>query len=358
MKINGYPKCEPDECFSSWMYRASIKQHLPRPVHVDEIKKFFDYERDYDFSVLGLVKVAARYSLDANLLVWYFRPRCMWILPYLERQVYCIECLKSDIAAGGLPYWRKSWCYLYAPICPVHKVVLLRMGQLDFKFDKAWSAFSKTTEWSRHDESVRNLQFPLVYNSIGTKVIHFALKAQRLIERAHKEKRVAINGSQLKFDSVDILSLCAFVFNHVLYPCRPGVYYGIGRYREFKMPRSRFPDQESAVRAGCEDCDVFVRVFALLLIGMILGGSPSQSLLDFADSFVLPFALEGADLRGIGGFFHALEIMDFHALASHQLCDSSEVFLRHIRLFLAGLSDHAPSFSYENIMKGRIAEGC
>ncbi len=357
MKIEGYPKCEPDECFSSWIYRASIKQQLPRPINVDEVMECFDYTQDYDFSVIGLARVAARYSFDVNQLVWYFRPKCMWVLPCRERQVYCLECLKSDIVAGGLPCWRKSWCYLYAPICPVHKIVLTRMDQLDLKFDKAWSAFSNSAEWSRYDESCRNLQSPLVYNSIGSKAIRFALKAQDLIMRAHKYKRVGIYGSQIKFDSVDVLNFCAFVFNHVLYPRRPGVYYGIGRYREYKMPLSRFPDQDSALRAGCEDCDVFARVFALLLIGLILGVSPSQSLLGFTDSFVIPFTMQDADIRGIGELFHALWITDFRVLARHQLCDSSEAFLKHIRLFLVGLSKHVRSFSYENIMKGRFAEG-
>jgi hypothetical protein len=227
------------------------------------------------------------------------------------------------------------------------------MDQLDSNFDKAWSAFSNAAEWSRHDESCRNLQFPLVYNSINSKAIRFALKAQELIERAHKEERVQIYGAQVEFDSVDVLNFCAFVFNHVLYPRRPGVYYGIGRFREYKMPRSRFPDQESALRAGCEDCDVFARVFALLLIGLILGVSPSQSLLDFTDSFIVPFTMKNADIKGIGGFFHALRIDDFRLLARHQLCDSSEAFLRYIRLFLDGLSEHAPSFSYKNITKDR-----
>jgi hypothetical protein len=231
------------------------------------------------------------------------------------------------------------------------------MDQLDLKFDKAWSAFSNSAEWSRYDESCRNLQSPLVYNSIGSKAIRFALKAQDLIMRAHKYKRVGIYGSQIKFDSVDVLNFCAFVFNHVLYPRRPGVYYGIGRYREYKMPLSRFPDQDSALRAGCEDCDVFARVFALLLIGLILGVSPSQSLLDFTDSFVIPFTMQDADIRGIGELFHALWITDFRVLARHQLCDSSEAFLKHIRLFLVGLSKHVRSFSYEDIMKGRFAEG-
>lgn len=334
-----------------------MKQQLPCPIHVDEVMECFDYTQDYDFSVIGLAKVAARYSFDVNQLIWCFRPESMWILPCRERQVYCLECLKSDIAAGGLPCWRKSWCYLYAPICPVHRIVLTRMDQLDFKFDKAWSAFSNSDEWSQHDESCRNLQSPLVYNSIGSKAIRFALKAQDLIRRAHKEERVEIYGAQIKFDSVDVLNLCAFVFNHVLYPRRPGVYYGIGRYREYKMPLSRFPDQDSALRAACEDCDVFARVFALLLIGLILGVSPSQSLLDFTDSFVIPFTMQDVDIKGIGELFHALWIKDFQILARYQLCDSSEAFLRHIRLFLAGLSEHVRSFSYENIMQVRFAEG-
>lgn len=354
MKLKNYPVCAPDECFSSWAYRASMNRNLPGRLYVDRIVQCFGDEDDYDFSVSGLSRVAFKYSFEVNRLIWYFRPHCLWLLPYEKRQVYCFECLKSDISNGSLPWWRKSWCYLYCPICPLHRTVLRRMAQLDTDLGKAWWAFSKTAEWDRFDDNSRNIEWPLVYKSLGSDVIGLALKTQNIIALAHNNKTIAIRGGA-QLDSVDILSLCALVFNHVVYPRRPGVYYGIGRFREYRLPLSRFPDHRSAVKAGCEDCDVFPRIIALLLIGLILGAYPSECIgkLDIG----LPIYLRDGNLGSIGRCFAHSVSSDFRTLARHQLYDGSEAFLLHIQAFLDGISAHTSGFSYEAIMKDRIIKG-
>jgi hypothetical protein len=124
-----------DECFSSWLYRVSLRDACL----TDKIeKKFgftFSYSLDYvvpepildpDYGLVGLslASCCEALSIDQDFFKEKFFSSFTWIIPRPLRTSYCFECMRESVAICGLPICRKSWGVMQLPFCNKHKLLL------------------------------------------------------------------------------------------------------------------------------------------------------------------------------------------------------------------------------------------
>lgn len=296
MKIAGFPKAKYDECLSSWVWRCSQSRY---PTGMD-FQSFLREVDDPDFSFSELQAGLDRLGISQGEAQCFFDARSPWVFPWEQRSVFCPQCLGDDIAAGGLPYWRKSWSYLHCPICIEHNRLLVLFERYYPYFDKAWIAFSDDCIAPLNSSTRCRVPWKQPPSSLG--VISLALKIQKLLTTAHHKATIYFSACGTMCSSSEILRVSRFLFEYFLFPrlrvptgdgVARGMQYGVARVDE-RMTR------EQAKLYGCNDCDVFSRVTALILIGCVLRLVPVELFKRVRRSLRLFIHLESGAAYDIG----------------------------------------------------------
>lgn len=136
MKMQNYiqPTFIPDESFSSWMHRLSIKTTAQQEARRRfEILQFstspsLDWA-DPDFTLPELFEHEIRdvfgiKEFDAA----FFRAESSWIIPDNQSDYACQACLAASLLTHEKIVLRKSWRYVSYPVCPLHRELLTDFG--------------------------------------------------------------------------------------------------------------------------------------------------------------------------------------------------------------------------------------
>lgn len=348
MKFKYFPRVQFDETLSSWLYRSFHNTNLPRYQDFATLAK---YGEDYDFSVLVHWRTALTLGLDPVEVVRCFNAVTGWLLPWDERQTFCARCLDEDVANGRLPYWRKYWCYTHCPICFTHGQLLNRMNVTRGDFNRAWHSFCHSDDWARRNVNLRQKSTVLSYPNVNARSINMAIKVQRLIHHAHRTSTVRINNAVLP--SVDILNLCAFIFDHLLFPRTPGGNGGGARYRAPAVSKARIITKQSEFYMSFEDCDVFSRLVALLIVGLVLKIITAAEIQSVSDDLELPVSMCNGDLGSLVACFSGINGVSSRDIAANQLVHASKEFVIYLSDFYCALSKFSSMFLPERVLRDR-----
>lgn len=333
MKILTFSSIKYDECLSSWISRNSSN------FDPNNLIAFFEssIDIDFDFSSTSSLQLLNRAKLDTKRLEAIFRAHTNWTLSQDSRLAYCSECLKEDVASGGPPYWRKSWCYLHCPICIRHKSMLSLGEPFDFALDKTWGIFlgDCRAEWGRE---VKNI-VPWRQSNAAKRAILLALRVQRLLISAHRKRMIVLPGWSQPVNSNDFLCFSKFLFEEFLLPRGRGPHSdGIARLTQCGMPRlsSELTLQE-LINAGCSDCNAFCRITALVLIGCVFGLFPQERFVAARKSLELSAGVNCGSAFSIAR--HGIATPKAHAIDVVELLleSSSWEFKNRLSDFVAGL---------------------
>lgn len=149
MKLHTLPTPGVDETLSSWLFRCSFHRHTvditrlalsARPSQWWEGLELQYADPDTDFlSASKRIKLGGEH-IDPGLLKEYFCLHNGFVVDWRYRRFFCPDCIRSDVAGGHLPMWRKSWCYVSSTICRVHGRDLVVLSDASH-YSKAWNAF-------------------------------------------------------------------------------------------------------------------------------------------------------------------------------------------------------------------------
>lgn len=272
-----------DECLSSW---------VSRNCYVFESGELDGYlksgvDLDFDFSSPSTLRLLAKKNDRVCRLLPYFRASSTWLLPWENRLAYCLECMKEDVAAGGAPYWRKSWCYLHCPICVKHKQMLLLGNPLSVCLFKSWRTFFEECRGDISNDT--KCLSPWRQSTASEKAVRLALRVQCLLMSAHRSSTILLPGDRVPVNSNDFLCFSRFLFEEFLLPRSRGLCAdGVARLSQCGMPRqAREATWQDAINAGCSDCHAFCRIVALVLIGCVLKLFPISRFLSSRDGLEL-----------------------------------------------------------------------
>ncbi|WP_201192446.1 TniQ family protein [Pseudomonas fluorescens] len=138
-----------DEVFSSWAYRCSMHRRCSTfanaALHAEpdwtvngNITKTED--PDFSFENIFFHKACQALNIQVSSARYLFRPLSDDLVDWDRRVWFCPQCLRSDVQAGRMPAWRKSWCYDTFVFCSIHLIEPVRL-EARSGCEKAWDAF-------------------------------------------------------------------------------------------------------------------------------------------------------------------------------------------------------------------------
>ncbi|QEY62984.1 hypothetical protein FXN65_13200 [Metapseudomonas lalkuanensis] len=337
MKFRNFLRVQQDECLSSWVYRCSQSKKGQKFKILSDA--YIDSDPDFDLVAPFFTPDIASLGLDVALFQRCFQARSEWVLPWAERVVYCPACFHEDIAAGWLPYWRKGWCYLHAPICIKHRRLLAVAEHYNPFVDKAWIAFAEDCV-SPHDPDTR-CRLPWRHPPVSKEVVYLAAKAQRFLHAAHVYATVRlIDGVTLS--SAEVLKVSRFLLEYFLFPrLRPPKGDGVARGMQHSVGRiGERMTREQAKAVGCSDSDVFSRMTALILVGCVFGIVSAALFQSVARSLALTIYLERGGAYEIGCHGFTFLTMKEHREAVQFFENLSDVMKSRLSCFMRGLKDY------------------
>ncbi|WP_411960976.1 TniQ family protein [Pseudomonas mandelii] len=144
MKLKGYPRATPDETLTSWLFRCSLNKGC-RGMTQEMAETYYsldkDIDYDFDFSSGDFFALCHHLQGAPDLISAYFKPDTTLLLNTVFRLSYCPLCIREDIRNYGLPVWRKTWCYVRAPFCMRHRLLLVHLSD-PVPSIKSWCAFA------------------------------------------------------------------------------------------------------------------------------------------------------------------------------------------------------------------------
>jgi hypothetical protein len=132
-RILGVPKPLPDEIFSSWCWRTSLKTGLSLKALLAQygitVPSFWVDTGRVKIDVLRISSITMvepehilKLMFSSKSVIGETEFSCLTTEPLARRPIYryCLDCLKSD----QVPYLRKRWRLAHIHLCDIHKNVL------------------------------------------------------------------------------------------------------------------------------------------------------------------------------------------------------------------------------------------
>lgn len=126
-----------DELLSSWICRGlrlNNDRRFDRLLSLYYDRKIFDPDHQDSNAAIEIIsnifEQPQRYFRSMLPAVNY------WVTPLKHRNLYCSDCILSDIRKGQVPAYRKSWVYRWSIICPIHGTILETTGEIDIGTNK------------------------------------------------------------------------------------------------------------------------------------------------------------------------------------------------------------------------------
>ena len=282
MKYFGLPRAICDETYSSWLWRCS--EHNMSSLELRRLlRNYYDKKLrkgDPDFELAGeLVRgVTQRLKLPSESFKFFFESRTHHVLDPTSRFAHCPYCIRDDISDMRLPAWRKKWCYIAAPICPVHKC-LLAVKSSGCPFEKGWEAFSECAAYLKRVGKFSICSYPrFVYVrqvfgvpdymlpiDAGLTMQRWFLSLDRLERCWHRDKATFIDSTSLKH-------VC-YLFLQILLSCRsenrdPG--FARFAFNQGYEPINRqCMTYQECMSVGAASAVPYHRLVAMLIVGVV-----------------------------------------------------------------------------------------
>lgn len=272
MKISKLARAHDGECFSSWVYRMHVKKiHLSTYELLDPLP-----DPDFDPPDTICSSLCSGDDKNCQVIKLFFRAPSLWLLPWEKRVIFCSSCLREDIARGGLPYWRQSWCLLHAPVCSVHCQLLSVYKAAYLASDKAWLAFSADCNYPQ-EVAFRNRAIKprdargFNYNAPKAMLV-LALRVQRFLSASLKSSSIWLPSIRRHTETDWLILFANYLFEDFLFPrSHSQGTPGLARGHQFGLPRDVFHSADEAKLAALQEFDPYARVIALILIGRVFG---------------------------------------------------------------------------------------
>lgn len=335
MKISGLPAVKYDECLTSWLVRISetTDQRSILRYATSMVDPDFDVADEELLGHLSELGVNERVARDC------FGAQTAWLLPKENRAAYCFLCFQDDVAAGGAPYWRKSWCYLHCPMCIKHRELLVIADPFSITLQKSWIIFMDECN-GVYDRNTR-CNLPWKQPAAPLKARMLALKVQQFLASAHKANFVRIPGMDLVVNSEEVLAVTRLLLESLLFPrLRPNGGDGLARVVQSGLPReSGGISIEQARQEGCRDCHVYSRMVALILIGCVFKLFPLAHIRDIRWHIALSVLVSCGSAYNIGFYGMRLSSWAEHKLTLSFLEGLSEDMKKCLADFTSGVRD-------------------
>jgi len=279
LKVKGLPSIISDETLASWIFRCAYSTHCPTVTTIDLEGLNLKHKEDgtlqgFDFDFLSAP--AQKILTDFQSSEVFLRRVFTASRPLLEpdyRFAYCPECLSEDVAAYGLPAWRRSWCYIHAPICFHHKKLLLIFPDSD-SVEKSHFAFISEMNCESSSDAGFYERSERLQLSKSTMRDRLALKTQYWLDRAFMISTIKGAKNKDGLLASEILFVCGLLMQYLLRPKSFRHTPGPARYffsdtKNLKWPGD--PDFAFLQKTGVLRSTPYQRMTALLFIGYIFG---------------------------------------------------------------------------------------
>lgn len=272
MKIKGFPRVVPDETFTSWLFRCSLNKGCgAMSQKMGETYCSLDTEMDYDFDFSNndFFELCHHLQIAPSLISVYFKPATALLLNTRFRLSYCPLCLREDISSYGLPVWRKTWCYVSAPFCMRHQVLLVHLSDF-LPFVKSWDAFANR----KPILDPQHVYYPRARLWGGVPIallgVDVGIKVQAWLSALRIPARYSRATNALPIGPLVVAT--EFLLQHFLHSTAPGNSGGLARMW-FSYRRGRMLHRDRSWRAclknGAGEATPYQRMMALLLLGYV-----------------------------------------------------------------------------------------
>ncbi len=275
-----------DETFTSWFYRCAtrpnafnmlkdLENFCTHTINTSETSGAIENDYDFGFGDIKFSDLCLDNNLDKDKVAAHFTPlfrHSALILATYSRYAYCKACIYNDLNTIGFPCWRKTWCYVCTPFCPIHKIQLSSLYEHVVINDahKPWYAFKQTSNLdfpldsgSRHDECVPTS----LLDNLGYRVQKFLMSSFR--KRSVALPRFGIEITAQQFIHFVRVMLCTFL--------------AVGNtrrtagcaLRSFLTTRTNhyhwIADQSACLKVGATTASPCHRIVALIVFGWLIG---------------------------------------------------------------------------------------
>lgn len=169
-----------DETLSSWLFRCSCNRRVlnieriglyEQPVHWWRGLVLETEDPDNDF-ISGCCRLGVgRPYMEPKILERFFALQSGSVVKWGHRRLFCPDCLRSDVASGRLPIWRRSWCYDSSAECAEHGRALTVLHELP-RYSRAWDAFVQICNFSSSDITPPRSKFARLRSACIARVAH------------------------------------------------------------------------------------------------------------------------------------------------------------------------------------------
>jgi len=330
-----------DECFSSWIYRCTVKfpwvkfslEDVGVKGYFDEDYGHFDEDPDFDIGSDYVQEVLSRISLAERDCISFFEMRPGRLLSWRGRIFYCQECITNDVECHMLPCWRKAWCSVVTVFCPIHKRKLSRIFHNCHPHSKGWQAFHDIANHP-YNQFIGSRSYDLWESEDVQKVIcRLSMRVAEWYSSDHKAK-VDVTGDDTA--STELFDLILELLTQAPSRIHPG---GVSWLFTFaaKVRLDRYGKCYSwLLERGVERVDINQRICGVILTGKILGILSDEEVgeLNCVPHDLFPyFAVSNAEIgRVCAGSIGNYDYLQFRV--SQLPCSSQKRF----HDFLSGLS--------------------
>ena len=170
-----------DETMSSWAWRV-FNENTHHSEKIELHNAFYatkTLDPDFNFSTPFSYVLQKISGMNALELKSFFSIGGSIVLPRLARYSYCYRCMEDSIKNVGLPFWRKSWCCVFNPVCDRHGVMLLDGNSYDAEDYNAPGLMFITHANTQFPKRGKNLAIQFSEQWYGKRYIDAALNAFR-----------------------------------------------------------------------------------------------------------------------------------------------------------------------------------
>ncbi|WP_160105596.1 hypothetical protein [Pseudomonas izuensis] len=314
-----------DETFPSWLTRCALNPKISGISERDIIEwKYEDDQKrrflapglsmEFDFHESRGLALARELHLDVCIIEKIFRPTSTLLLSPNYRTAYCHLCIQSDVLQKRFPSWRKSWCYVTQPYCPIHWCLLSFIDGYPI-LDKQWNAYVRGNlgdyyQGRKGSSYTRRHMHGLPPNNIRA---WLTLRVQMWINKIDRTRFCVLPGTDVLVDSIQLTSAVNFILRLFLVPRTDRNSSGVAKElltAANPLIVHKVLDFKDRLDYGASNSVPYERMCALLLLGKIFNiFSPKEH--SMFKKIVLDSEFDFPDSKTLGelsaGHVHAVE---------------------------------------------------
>lgn len=210
-----------------------------------------------------------------------------------------------------MPYWRKIWGMLYAPVCRFHRVSLSVHHSPNLTPSKAWMAFLGDCQVEGDTNLTKRRAFSSDHEESSAEIIRLATRVQVFLVRIFYRLDRTTPTYNVPTELEWLQTFIAVLFSNFLYPrTRTMGPDGLARMHQMSLPRYEFRTVAQARAYALAECDPYARIVSLILIGRILDIVTESEMARIRGIIGMPAAMRTPLCSGIG--FYGIKLRSSH----------------------------------------------